>query len=179
MSSKIGVQNIAHTNGTNAMTVSASGVTTFTNTPVGLPVATNTPAFHVTKTGSNQSISQATDTVVTFNNEIFDSDNKFANNKFTPGVAGKYFLFAAGQCTGTFGTNSTLYIAIKKNGSGFALVETRVPGGSHSISVSVSTIGIANTTDYFEVSMLNSSGTPPIRQGSSFTYFGGYKLIGV
>ena len=36
MSSKIGVQNIAHTNGTNAMTVSASGVTTFTNTPVGI-----------------------------------------------------------------------------------------------------------------------------------------------
>jgi len=36
MSSKIGVQNIAHTNGTNAMTVSASGVTTFTNPPVGI-----------------------------------------------------------------------------------------------------------------------------------------------
>jgi len=34
MSSKIGVQNIAHTNGTNAMTVSASGVTTFTSVPV-------------------------------------------------------------------------------------------------------------------------------------------------
>ena len=34
MSSKIGVQNIAHTNGTNAMTVSASGVTTFTKVPI-------------------------------------------------------------------------------------------------------------------------------------------------
>jgi len=40
MSSKIGVQNIAHTNGTNAMTVSASGVTTFTSPPVGLPAST-------------------------------------------------------------------------------------------------------------------------------------------
>ena len=36
MSSKIGVQNIAHTNGTNAMTVSASGVTTFTSVPVNV-----------------------------------------------------------------------------------------------------------------------------------------------
>lgn len=34
MSSKLGVQNIAHTNGTNAMTVSSGGVVTFNNTPV-------------------------------------------------------------------------------------------------------------------------------------------------
>jgi len=36
MSSKIGVQNIAHTNGTVAATVSSGGVTTFTNPPLGL-----------------------------------------------------------------------------------------------------------------------------------------------
>ena len=35
MSSKLGVQNIAHTNGTNAMTVSSGGVATFLNPPVG------------------------------------------------------------------------------------------------------------------------------------------------
>jgi len=34
MSSTIGVQNIAHTNGTNAITVSSGGVATFTQTPV-------------------------------------------------------------------------------------------------------------------------------------------------
>jgi hypothetical protein len=34
MSSKLGVQNIAHTNGTNAMTVSSGGVVTFNNSPV-------------------------------------------------------------------------------------------------------------------------------------------------
>jgi len=36
MSSKIGVQNIAHTNGTNAMTVSSGGVVTFNNVPVNV-----------------------------------------------------------------------------------------------------------------------------------------------
>ena len=36
MSSKIGVQNIAHTNGTNAMTVSSGGVVTFNNAPVNV-----------------------------------------------------------------------------------------------------------------------------------------------
>ena len=36
MSSTIGVQNIAHTNGTNAMTVDSGGVATFSNPPSGL-----------------------------------------------------------------------------------------------------------------------------------------------
>lgn len=35
MSSKIGVQNIAHTNGTNAMTVSSGGIIAFNNKPTG------------------------------------------------------------------------------------------------------------------------------------------------
>lgn len=35
MSSKLGVENIAHTNGTNAMTISSGGVATFPNAPVG------------------------------------------------------------------------------------------------------------------------------------------------
>jgi len=38
MSSKIGVQNIAHTNGTNAMTISSGGVATFTNAPIGADI---------------------------------------------------------------------------------------------------------------------------------------------
>ena len=170
--------NIASTSGTNAMTIAAGGQVTFATNPAGL---SNTPSFYVTKNDSNQSISQATNTVVTFNHEIYDTDNKFdtSTSRFTPGVAGKYFLFASGQCTGSFGSNSTLFISIRKNGSGFALVETRVPSGSHSFSVSVSTIGVSNTTDYFDVSMYNGSGTPPIRAGDSFTFFGGYKLIGV
>lgn len=35
MSSKLGVENIAHTNGTNAMTISSGGVATFPNPPIG------------------------------------------------------------------------------------------------------------------------------------------------
>ena len=39
MSSKIGVENIAHTNGTNAMTIDSGGVATFPNPPVGAFIA--------------------------------------------------------------------------------------------------------------------------------------------
>ena len=40
MSSKIGVQNIAHTNGTNAMTVASDGATTFTTDPFNSVIET-------------------------------------------------------------------------------------------------------------------------------------------
>ena len=40
MSSKIGVQNIAHTNGTNAMTISSGGATTFTSDPFNSVIET-------------------------------------------------------------------------------------------------------------------------------------------
>ena len=113
------------------------------------------------------------------NNEVIDSDNKFTNNTFTPTVSGNYYLFARGQVTGTIGDNSTVYISIRKNGSGVALHEMKVwEAGSYSLSVSVNTIVSSDTDDYFDVVMYNSSGSPPIRHGSSFTHFGGYKLIG-
>ena len=40
MSSKLGVQNIAHTNGTNAMTIDSSGATTFTSDPFNSVIET-------------------------------------------------------------------------------------------------------------------------------------------
>jgi hypothetical protein len=44
MSSKLGVQNIAHTNGTNAMTIASDGVTAFTNAPSGIITTKTTQA---------------------------------------------------------------------------------------------------------------------------------------
>jgi len=40
MSSKLGVQNIAHTNGTNAMTIASDGATTFTSDPFNSVIET-------------------------------------------------------------------------------------------------------------------------------------------
>lgn len=63
MSSKLGVQNIAHTNGTNAMTVASDGVVTFSNAPVGrsivklLDATISSPiaAYDITSTYINSS----------------------------------------------------------------------------------------------------------------------------
>jgi len=57
---------------------------------------TNAPAFEAQVT-SNQTISDNTATKVTFDNEIFDTDGKYdhsTNYRFTPTVAGKYFVYA-------------------------------------------------------------------------------------
>jgi len=51
MSSKLGVQNIAHTNGTNAMTVSSSGVVTFANSPSGLVKSSYVFVYNKASTG--------------------------------------------------------------------------------------------------------------------------------
>ena len=44
MSSKLGVQNIAHTNGTNAMTIASDGATAFANAPTGIITSRTTVA---------------------------------------------------------------------------------------------------------------------------------------
>ena len=54
---------------------------------------TNTPAFAV-KLSGDQTISSDAVTKITFDSEIYDTDNAFASNKFTvpSGKAGKYFI---------------------------------------------------------------------------------------
>jgi hypothetical protein len=56
---------------------------------------TNTPAFHVRKSG-NQDTSTGTATTVTWETEDVDTDSAFASNTFTvpSGAAGKYHIYA-------------------------------------------------------------------------------------
>ena len=52
------------------------------------------PSFYAYGSGSTQTIPDQTATKVTvFNTEGYDSDNMFADNRFTPTVAGKYFVY--------------------------------------------------------------------------------------
>ena len=50
-----------------------------------------TPAFYANK-NANQTITSGTTTKITFETELFDTANAFASSKFTPGVAGKYYI---------------------------------------------------------------------------------------
>ena len=63
----------------------------FTGTVTGAG-GVNTPNFFATKSDGNQAINDATNTQVTFNNELIDSDSAYASNTFTvpSGEAGVY-----------------------------------------------------------------------------------------
>ena len=136
--SKVLVDTIDTRSGTSTMQIGSTNTSTINlgvsgdtvNIPAGVTIAnagtatgfgdTMTPAFSVVKT-DDQSISNNTDTIVTFQTEILDTNGAFASNKFTVPVGtadAKYFIFAQAACNS--GNNSDLklaYLNLFVNGS--------------------------------------------------------------
>ena len=166
-----------------------NGTTTVTNLNVTGTVTgiSNTPAF-LAKMSADQDIPDASDTKVQFDTEVYDTDGKYdhsTNYRFTPTVAGTYFLYAQVHMLGH--DNSQIvdsFIFIKKNGT--ALYASRFnPSNNytnqHTLSLQVT--DVANTTDYYEVFVYidDLTATPDIDQTTSrgdLSFFGAYKLIG-
>ena len=94
---------------------------------VSLISGTNTPAFSVRLSG-NQSIDNSeTATKITFDTEDIDTDGKFASNKFTPTVAGKYFISLTAALENNGGAEVLIAIVkIYKNGSQISGSDARV-----------------------------------------------------
>ena len=141
-----------------------------------------TPAFSVVKT-DQQSISNNTDTTVTFQTEVLDSNGAFASNKFTvpSGTAdAKYFIFA--QCYCNSGNNSDLKVAslnLFVNGSRQALsvfdARANQPRG---VGMTISKILGLGAGDYVEVKAKVDTDDAGITidGGDSQTTFGGFKI---
>jgi hypothetical protein len=71
---------------------------------------TNTPAF-LAYLSANQSVSDATDTKCQFDTEVLDTDNCYDNStnyRFTPTVAGKYFVYSQIACNANGANNFLL-----------------------------------------------------------------------
>jgi hypothetical protein len=143
----------------------------------------NTPAFFVIKTG-NQSISAYSSTKVTYNSEKLDSDSKFdtSTSRFTPTVAGQYFLIAQIHIQAMH-NQATTELDIKKNGSYVASRFKHIAANSSDDkepSLFTSCIVESDTDDYFEVIMHTDmgGGTTITGDAAGFTFFGGYLLGG-
>jgi hypothetical protein len=135
-----------------------------------------TPAFFA-KQGSSQTISSLTWTKMDIDTEIFDSDSTFdtATNRFTPAVAGKYFIYGQVNISGG-STNTLVQIAIYKNGSEAYMCVDRYPNGND-IAVNIQVALDLNDTDYVEAYARQSQGVnADVLSNSSF--FGAYKIIG-
>ena len=158
--------------GTGAATLSAAGLA-------------NTPAFSAYKDSADQSLSGGGDVKVQYETEIFDSNGKYdtSNYRFTPTVAGKYFLMASAyvDTTGGVGTLTIAGLKIKKNGTTASKQRSNFDNNSiRTMTQQISCILDLDADDYVEAfaHAETTSGNGVVRreniEGSNFI---GFKLI--
>lgn len=128
------------------------------------------PAFSAYPSGT-LSISNNTNTKILFQTEEFDTNNNFASSTFTPTVAGYYQLSTLVGTTAVI-TNEAI-ISIYKNGSVYKYLAD--PYASSIAMLGGSCLVYANgTTDYFEVYMVQYSGSSrTISSNSQVVWFQG------
>ncbi len=106
------------------------------------------------KSGSSQSLSAGTWTLVTLNSENFDVGGNFASNKFTAPTTG-YYLVSITCVIGVYGISSTANAsaAIYKNGSSFQQTMTIQGSGNANTIPRLSTTALMSLTagDYIEL----------------------------
>jgi hypothetical protein len=134
-------------------------------------VSGNMPAFSA-YADTNQTVSDATATKITFGTEEFDTNSNFASSRFTPTVAGYYQVNSTVNCVQTALVDFVIWIY--KNGSqykrGFGF------GGTASKLIApVSTLVYLNgTTDYVEVYIYSDgTGSATVNASSQDTWFNG------
>ena len=169
-----------------AIDISSGGIVNFTQTPTLVAKRlTNTPSFEAYLSG-DVSLNDLTNTKVPFNTEVFDSDGKYDNSsnyRFTPTIAGKYFVFAnVGVKESTF-TIQQHNVQLALNGSDYRTVQMYVQPSEVAIhSNYISAIMDLDGDDYVEIFTtvrMSGSASPFISDDSKVTYFGAYKLAGL
>ena len=159
--------------------ISSNGTGTFTS---NLPSsAVNTPAFFASLS-SNTSVSSGSYTKLVFDSEVFDSDNKYdtSNGRFTPGVAGKYYIGAKHRIDTSTDATATI-LSIYKNGSSFQRARYTLDNSEEYYFACVLDL---DADDYVEVyAYQNSGGSVNVNGGTlgsdnTIAFMFGYKLIG-
>ena len=150
-----------------------------TNGDVAAGAFSNTPSFAAKITG-NQSISNDTDTKVTFDTVVWDTDSAFStsNYRFTvpTGKGGKYYLQAHTQIPGIDDTELG-QIMIFINGSHDQLASVRNhAAGTNDIFRMITAYTVSlSAGDYVEIYVYQNSGDA---QNATNQYFTGHRLIG-
>jgi|9_EtaG_2_1085328.scaffolds.fasta_scaffold26719_2 hypothetical protein len=149
----------------------------------------NTPIVGVRKS-SNQTLSDNTQTKITFDTEDIDTDSAFASDKFTvpSGEGGKYLITSQYYGFGNNNDEKEFEIAIYKNGASvvrnYIHHEGQGSGSSGATSPSITAILDLSASDYIEIyaSINVNSGTPAVYGNSgtnnNYTNLHIAKLIG-
>ena len=143
---------------------------------------TNSPYFNATQ-NSSQSVADSTTTKITYdvaNINVGGGTYDTSNSRYTPGVAGRYFISAWVFIKYAVSTGQRIDMEICKNGTrviGARWRETGDLDGSNSAFVQgIVTLG---TTDYVEAKMFQTSGaTRSMDNNPDFTFFEGFLIAG-
>ena len=137
---------------------------------------TNTPVFGAYKAGDQTSIAANVWTKITGFAEEFDPQSTWdnSNGKFTPGVAGKYFIYATVYLSANDGSMSK--IAIGKNTN--RIVETFCNAGrTEATPFQVSCIAESDADDYFEIYVRQPTSSGTAYSNGVQVKFGAFKLV--
>jgi len=181
--SDIFVDNIKHqsSQGSGTITLGASGETVALASGV-VQSNLNYPAFRARKS-SNQNISPSTNTVITFPNEVYDTDGAYdiSNSRFTvpSGKGGKYFFLFINRIRNAADITSIEY-SFYVNGSKedrLSVFHDYSSGDSQYQSYQLSTNFNLSASDYVEVYVNhNGSGAMEINGGTGITLFQGFRI---
>ena len=158
------------------ITLNNNSLSDVTELPTGIS-GQNYPAF-LAYQSSSQSISNATTTKVNLQTEVFDTDNAFdstTNYRFTPQVAGKYFVYV--QLRKSTFSASRFQAILKLNDSTNQVVAEIGNGGTLDGAFSSSVVELNGSTDYLELFTYHDNGaTQNLLAGVSNTFFGAYRI---
>ena len=182
--SKILVDTIDTRSGTTTLTLGSTNAGTIALGSGDVQSNFLQPSFFA-RLSSDQTISSDTSTKIQVNSEVFDSDGKYDNSsnyRFTPTIAGKYFVFA-GVRFDNQKSQATMRAELKFNGSviGSNFLAANDSSSNRDYTVTVSCLQTFDDNDYMELfAQSDLSGNQTINGASTNkTYFGAYKIIGV
>ena len=179
--SKLETNTIDTISGTTNLTIGStnSSTVTFEN---GSPTGHMYPAFEA-YLSADQSLSDATTTKVQFNTEIFDTDNNYDNStnyRFTPTVAGKYYVSSGLKLEAGSDVIQNVTLFIYKNGSSYKrsvfFTSTHQPDAFDIINDAI--IDMNGSSDYLEIFVYVdvSSGTPRCDADVKACHFKAYRI---
>ena len=180
--SKLETNTIDTVSGTTNLTIGSTNTSTITM-PNGALSGQNYPAFEA-YLSADQSVADGVITKAEIDTEVFDTDNCYDNTtnyRFTPNVAGKYFVYGGIRMqSSSGGALAAVYTKIYKNGSAYRQsLADPVDNQGNSFSPTVSATMIMNgTTDYVELWGFNNvtGGTPRFESVEQAVYFGAYRI---
>ena len=143
----------------------------------------NEPMFHATL-GSDTTVSHDTLTIIPANNTTFNLGSAYDTStyKFTPQVAGKYYMYAYAQCNMSAGEANNCITYLVKNSTTIISAESIFYDNSATrlSATAVAIIDLNGSTDFVQAKVLPARGGGSITLKSDSdtkTNFGGFKLI--